>query len=206
MSDAALEAAARVGLYDGERVDRTESTRRLIEILNDHPGDPLVDADVLTIEELTFRIYQSSEPDLRSLVAQLCSLSPHGPVQRTLNGNHQMLCGRRVVRIHEDNGIIDKQMKMGRFLSSDPGVVVEFLLEASAKRAVKTTQVLRELHDLAVQRIPALTDVVVQRRRLFLSEVQPYLLPPAAPPPPPAATVAPPPTRGARKPPARRRS
>jgi hypothetical protein len=202
MSDAALEAATRVGLYDGEHVDRTESTRRLIEILNDHPGDPLVDADVLTIEELTFRIYQSSEPELRSLVAQLCSLSPRGAVQRTLNGNHQMLCGRRVLRIHEDNGIIDKQMKMGRFLSSDPGVVVEFLLEASAKRAVRTTQVLRELHDLAVQRIPALTDTVVQRRRLFLTEVQPYLLPPA--PPTPAPTVVPPPAP--RKPPTRRRS
>jgi hypothetical protein len=113
-----------------------------------------------------------------------------------------MLCGRRVLRIHEDNGIIDKQMKMGRFLSSDPGVVVEFLLEASAKRAVRTTQVLRELHDLAVQRIPALTDTVVQRRRLFLTEVQPYLLPPA--PPTPAPTVVPPPAP--RKPPTRRRS
>lgn len=202
MSDAAIEAATRVGLFDGEHVDRTESTRRLIEILHDHPGDPLVDDEVLTIEELTFRIYQSSEPELRSVVAQLCSLSPHGAVQRTLNGNGQMLCGRRVVRIHDDHGIIDKQLKTGRFLSADAGVVVEFLLEASAKRAVRTTQTLRELHDLAMRRIPALTDVVVQRRRLFLTEVQPYLLPAAPAQPTPTVVTAP---TGSRRPPSRRR-
>ena len=180
MTESALEAAARAGLYDGEHVDRTESTRRIIELLKAHQGDPLMDEQVLTIEEITYRIFDSSEPDLRSLVAQLCSLSPRAPVQRTLNGAGQMLCGRRVPRKSERNGIVKTHLETGRFLSGDPAVVNEFLLELRATRLTHGAETLRELHDLAEKRIPALGPMVSQRRRLLLSQMQPYLLPPAS--------------------------
>src|SRR5215471_11597880 len=179
MNESALEAAARAGLYDGEHVDRPESTRRIIEILRGHQGDPLVDAQVLTIEEITYRIYDSNEPDLRSLVAQLCSLSPRAPVQRTLNGNGQMLCGRRVTRQYETDGVVNKRLHTGRFLSGDPAVVNEFLLELRAARLTHGAETLRELHDLAEHRIPALAPIMAQRRKLLLTQMQPYLLPPA---------------------------
>src|SRR5215831_14672262 len=177
MNDASLEAAAKKGLYDGQHIDRPESSRRLIEILREHSGDPLVDAEVLTVEELTYRVYESNEPDLRSLVSQLCSLSPRAPVQRMLNGGGQMLCGRRVERSSTADGVVDKRFRTGRFVSSDPAIVNEFLLELRATRLTHGAETLRELHDLAEKRIPALAPVVGQRRRLLLTQMQPYLLP-----------------------------
>jgi len=183
INEASLEAAAKKGLYDGQHIDRTESSRRLIEILRGNTGDPLVDADVLTVEELTYQVYESNEPDLRSLVSQLCSLSPRAPVQRMLNGGGQMLCGRRVERSSTTDGVVDKRFKTGRFVSGDPAVVNEFLLELRATRLTHGVETLRELHDLAEKRIPALGPAMGQRRRLLLSQMQPYLLPPAAPQP-----------------------
>jgi hypothetical protein len=70
-------------------------------------------------------------------------------------------------------------MHTGRFLSGDPAVVNEFLLELRATRLTHGAETLRELHDLAEKRIPALAPMMAQRRRLLLTQMQPYLLPPA---------------------------
>jgi len=181
-SDEAIAAAADVHLYDGEKIDRSETTLRIKTLLSQHDAniDVCVDTNVLTLDEITFEIFHVSLLDLERLVSQICGLSAQGPLQKSLNGDGFMLCGRRVMREYPDPGrpgMVSRSKKTARFLSKDPAVVREWLLEPRAGRLKNGVDGLKELHDLAEHRIPELAQSNLARRHLFLTEATQRLLP-----------------------------
>jgi hypothetical protein len=168
-SEAALDAAARVGLLtDERRVDRPATVARIIEFLNHQPAtsEDEVEGAARTIEEITSDVFKSDDEELRSLVAQLCSTSPEGAVQHRLNGGGKMLCSKRVERMLQDpvRGITIRRTFAGRFVSGATEVVLQHLVELYTDRLTRSTARADQLLKLAVHRIPALQPAVDQRR------------------------------------------
>jgi hypothetical protein len=119
LSEAAINDAAREGLVtDDGKIDRPAVIARIIDFLNHQTVTSLAEVDqkARTIEQITFAVFQSNDPDLRSLVAQLCSLSANGAVQHQLNGNGKMLCGKRMPRTWIQDGVTETSSKTCRFV------------------------------------------------------------------------------------------
>ena len=147
--------------------------------------NPVDDEEIFTIEELAFEVFKSDLPELRSLTAQLCSLSPQGAVQALLNGNGVLLCGRSVKRTFEDaNGVTETRMKTGRFFSDDDPMIMDYLVQANSDAITKKAGRMQDLHDLIVRRRPSLAAALAEKRLETTRTIQAALLPLPAPPAP----------------------
>ena len=166
-------------------VDRGLTARRLRDALDSRPMNPVDDEEIFTIEELAFEVFKSDLPELRSLTAQLCSLSPQGAVQALLNGNGVLLCGRSVKRTFEDaNGVTETRMKTGRFFSDDDPMIMDYLVQANSDAITKKAGRMQDLHDLIVRRRPSLAAALAEKRLETTRTIQAALLPLPAPPAP----------------------
>jgi len=185
-SEEVLEVVDAVGLLkETGTVDRAQTAVRLKEQLDGKPMNPVDDAEIFTIEELAFEVFNSNLPELRSLTAQLCSLSPQGAVQTLLNGGGVLLCGRPVDREYENaRGITETRKKTGRFLSDDDAMVMEYLIEDNSEALAKKAVRMSELHDLVVRRRPSLAAALGQKRIDTTRRIQASLMPPEPEPQP----------------------
>jgi hypothetical protein len=182
MSQAALEAAARVGLLKPEStvIDRQATTKRIIDFLSQQPAADLFGVETVakSIEEITTEIFHSDEDDLRALVALLCSLRAAGQVQHSLNGDGRMLCGKRTsIRLSLPDGSSVAHSLSQRFISSDHDVVTQYLLNqklGSLSRAAKEAD---KIMSLTLKRIPALASRLQQFRLQSTLEVRALLMP-----------------------------
>lgn len=182
MSEAALEAAARVGLLkpDSTVVDRPATTKRIIEFLAQQPAADLFGVETVakSIQEITTEIFRSDEDDLRALVAQLCSLRATGQVQHTLNGDARMLCGKRTtVRLPLPDGSTVAHSLTQRFISSDHEVVMQYLVNQKLGSLTRQTVEVHKIMALTAKRIPALAPVLQQRRMQTTLEIRALLMP-----------------------------
>ena len=185
-SEEVLEVVDAVGLLkQSGNVDRAKTAIRLREAIDTRPMNPVDDDEIFTIEELAFEVFKSDLPDLRSLTAQLCTLSPQGAVQMLLNGDGILLCGRSVKRTFEDGrGITETRMKTGRFFSDNDPMIMEYLIEANADAITKKAGRMRELHDLVARRRPSLAAALGQKRLETTGVIQGMLMPAPEPPQP----------------------
>jgi hypothetical protein len=183
-SEEVLEVADAVGLLkQSGNIDRAQTAIRIKEALDSRPMNPVDDSEIFTVEELAFEVFKSDLPELRSLVAQLCTLSPDGAVQMGLNGGGILLCGKSVSRTFVDaHGITETRMKTGRFLSDQDPMVMEFLVEANAEAVAKKVGNMVKLHSLVARRRPSLAAALDQRRLATTQVVQNMLMPPSASP------------------------
>jgi hypothetical protein len=182
INEAALEAAARVGLLkpDSNVLDRQATTKRIIEFLSDQPVVDLFGVETLaqSIEEITTAVFHSDDEDLRAVTSQLCSLRATGQVQHTLNGDGRMLCGRRTsMTLTMADGSTVKHGVTQRFLSSDPEVVMKFLADQRLGAQVRQAKELDKILALIVKRIPSLGTTLQQRRLATTLEVRALLMP-----------------------------
>lgn len=182
MSPAALEAADKAGLLkpDSTVIDRQATTARIIQFLYNQPAADLFGVETVaqSIESITADVFHSDDPELRALVSQLCSLRATGQVQHSLNGDGRMLCGRRTsVNVPLPDGAMGRHSVTQRFVSSDPEVVEQFLLN---QRFGSITRQAKELNKLAVltsKRIPELAPKLEHLRMQATLDVRNALLP-----------------------------
>lgn len=182
MSETSLAAAARVGLLkpDSTIIDRPETTKRVIDFLSQQPAADLFGVETVakSIQEITTEVFHSDEDELRALVSQLCSLRAGGQVQHSLNGDARMLCGKRTtIRLPLPDGSTVAHSLTQRFISSDPDVVMEFLIKQRLDSLVRGTQETDKVMALAAKRIPALAERLQQRRLHTTLEVRALLMP-----------------------------
>ena len=179
-SEEVLEAADNVGLLkQSGNIDRGETAARLLAALRARPMNPVDDHEIPTIEELTLEVFDSNLPELRSLVAQLCALSPMGGVQARINGQGSdsggvLLCGRPVARMYTDSerGITETRKKTGRFLSDEDPMVMEYLIEANATALTRTAGRMQQLHDLVARRRPSMAPALARKRLATVAAIQ----------------------------------
>jgi hypothetical protein len=184
MSEAALEAAAKVGLLkpDSNVLDRQATTKRIIDYLSEQPVADLFGVETVaqSIEEVTTAVFHSDDEDLRAVISQLCSLRATGQVQHTLNGDGRMLCGRRTTMILTmADGSTVKHGVTQRFVSSDPEVVTRFLLNQRLGSLMRQAKESDKILTLTAKRIPALAAEIEQRRLTTTLEVRALLSPEA---------------------------
>jgi hypothetical protein len=182
MNQAALEAAARVGLLkpDSNVLDRQATTKRIIDYLSAQPAADLFGVETVarSIEEVTTEIFHSDDEDLRAVTSQLCSLRATGQVQHTLNGDGRMLCGRRTsMTLTMADGSSVKHGVTQRFISGDPDVVTKFLLNQKLGSLVRNAKETDKILTLTAKRIPALASEIQQRRLTATLEVRSLLMP-----------------------------
>jgi len=181
LSAVALEAAAKVGLLKSETIiDRPETTKRVIQFLSLQPAADLFGVETVaqSIEEITTDVFKSDDQDLRGFVSVLCSLRANGLVQHSLNGGGRMLCGRRhFLSLALPDGSVVKHGVTQRFISSDPEVVKQFLLDRRLAGAIRQAEEVQAICDLTVRRIPALAAELQQRRLATSLQVHALLVP-----------------------------
>jgi hypothetical protein len=182
MNKVALEAAARVGLLkpDSNVVDRQEATKRIIDFLSNQPAADLFGVETVaqSIEEVTTAVFHSDDEDLRALVSQLCSLRATGQVQHSLNGDGRMLCGRRTsMTLTMADGSTVKHGITQRFVSSDPEVVLKFLVDQKLGSITRQAKETDKILTLTAKRIPVLADVLQQRRLGTSADIRALLAP-----------------------------
>ena len=185
-SEEVLEVVDAVGLLKSTgSVDRAQTAVRIKQALDTRPMNPVDDDEIFTIEELAFEVFKSDLSELRSLTAQLATLSPQGAVQTLLNGGGVLLCGKSVERKFVDTrGITETRMKTGRFLSDDDPMVMEYLIEANAQAITKKAGRMLELHNLVARRRPSLAPALAQKRLETTTAIQGMLMPPEPEPRP----------------------
>jgi hypothetical protein len=182
MSETALEAAARVGLLkaDSTVIDRPATTHRIIEYLAQQPAVDLFGVETVakSIQEITTEVFRSDDEDLRGLVSQLCSLRATGQVQHTLNGGGKMLCGKRSsIVLTLPGGSSVKHSVTQRFVSGDPDVVTQHLINQKLGSMARTAKETAKLMTLTAMRIPQLAAALEQRRMQSTLEVRALLMP-----------------------------
>jgi hypothetical protein len=182
INEAALEAAARVGLLkpDSNVLDRQATTKRIIDFLYEQPAADLFGVETVaqSIEEITTHVFHSDDEDLRAVISQLCSLRATGQVQHTLNGDGRMLCGRRTMMVLTmGDGSTVKHGVTQRFVSSDPEVVMKFLANQKLGAQVRQAKELDKILTLIVKRIPSLAGTLQQERMTTTLKVRALLMP-----------------------------
>jgi hypothetical protein len=127
--------------------------------------------NALLVQGLDFR---SLEPELYDTVTQLCSLSAARTVQHRLNGRSVMLCGARVTHAFTMDGssIPAHRNFTVRFVSRDPRVVVETLIEPKTRAFGRAVQRYQDLMSLIQKRLPELGEYLERQRFLASRQAQ----------------------------------
>jgi hypothetical protein len=178
LSQAAAQAAHEAGLLiDGVRLDRTATAERIIQYLEEHDeslGGQSSASNAPTLDQICTAVFRSLEPELYDTVTQLCSLSATGTVQHRLNGRNVMLCGSRVTRAFTMDGsaIPAHRNFTVRFVSRDPRVVVETLIEPKTRAFGRAAQRYQDLMSLTEKRVPELGEYLERQRFLASRQAQ----------------------------------
>jgi hypothetical protein len=178
LSPAAAQAAHEAGLLiDGIRLDRTATAERIILYLQEHDesvGGESSASNAPTLDQICTAVFRSLEPELYDTVTQLCSLSATGTVQHRLNGRNVMLCGSRVTRAFTMDGsaIPAHRNFTVRFISRNPRVVVETLIEPKTRAFGRAAQRYQDLMSLTEKRVPELGEYLERQRSLASRQAQ----------------------------------
>lgn len=112
----------------------------------------------VTLDELAGDLFGQSNPELRSLVAQVTAPGPQGQVQRALQDGH-VLCGISVSRVVGQAGNGNQAVTRtftARFVSANPDVVDRYALQPLVRKAERAAAGVRAKAELVTGRIPEL--------------------------------------------------